>query len=284
MILFLFLHVMTYRDICNSLATVYEPGEARAIARLLLEEAFGLTMADICSGKDTQFSAADEEKLASFLHRLLQCEPIQYVLGYETFCGRRLSVRPGVLIPRPETEELCQWVIDDWHGAPSPLRVLDVGTGSGCIAVTMALDLPQGEVEAWDISPIALQVAEENAKRYGAQVRVRCADALNRPADGGPWDIIVSNPPYIAYSEKSDMLRNVIDYEPAEALFVDDPMLFYRAFVDYYQVVSPGGAIYMELNPVVAHTLYSEAEARGWHPTLRRDEQGKWRMIRLRKP
>ncbi|MBQ2553738.1 MAG: peptide chain release factor N(5)-glutamine methyltransferase [Prevotella sp.] len=275
---------MTYRDICNRLTAVYETGEARAIARLLLEEAFGLTLADICSGKDTQFSAAEEEKLNSFSQRLLQAEPIQYVLGSETFCGRRLSVRPGVLIPRPETEELCRWVTADWQDAGHPLRVLDVGTGSGCIAVTMALDLPQAEVEAWDISPTALEVAQENARLLGARVTVREADALHRPADSGPWHIIVSNPPYIAHGERTAMHRNVTDYEPAEALYVDDPMLFYRALADYYPAVLPGGAIYMELNPVVAHTLCREAEARGWQPTLRRDVQGLWRMIRLKKP
>ncbi|WP_278518100.1 peptide chain release factor N(5)-glutamine methyltransferase [Leyella stercorea] len=293
---------MTYSEIWHRIATSYDDGEARAIARILIEELFGLSYADIVCGATEQLSADDTLRLDTAVRRIEQGEPLQHVLGYADFCGNRFSVNGSVLIPRPETE----WLVDEGaklmdgciasdetqHKAPySPKRILDIGTGSGCIAISLKLRLGDAYVEAWDISEEALRTAQDNADALKAEVVFRKRDALKAEEEGcseeeclqggalvssapteqamdsinsneasttaAPWDLIVSNPPYICDSERSAMDDNVLLHEPHTALFVpdDDPLRFYRAIARYALLtLNIGGSLLFECN-----TRYAEA-------------------------
>lgn len=248
---------MTYSDIWRPLAAIYGEGEAKAIVRYMLDISFGLSAADIYSGAVERLDARDMQRLSAMLGRLHNCEPVQYVVGYADFCGRLFAVDSRVLIPRPETEELCQWIVGD---AKVGADILDVGTGSGCIAATLALNVIGSRVVGWDISEGALSVARFNASKLGAAVNFHRADALYPPLDHGQWDIVVSNPPYICESERVSMESNVVDYEPPKALFVsdDDPLLFYRAIAQYAKTaLRKGGILYFELNPLYADDVVS---------------------------
>lgn len=259
---------MTYSEIWHRIATSYDDGEARAIARILIEELFGLSYADIVCGATEQLSADDTLRLDTAVRRIEQGEPLQHVLGYADFCGNRFCVNGSVLIPRPETE----WLVDEGaklmdgciasdetqHKAPhSPKRILDIGTGSGCIAISLKLRLGDAYVEAWDISEEALRTAQDNADALKAEVVFRKRDALRADNTAAPWDLIVSNPPYICDSERSAMDDNVLLHEPHTALFVpdDDPLRFYRAIARYALLtLNPDGTLLFECN-----TRYAEA-------------------------
>lgn len=242
---------MNYQQLWRTLAQHYEEGEAKAMARMVYEVRYGLSLTDILLGKDTQLSANNQKEVEEIAHRLLLSEPIQYVLGIAEFCGRTFIVTPDVLIPRPETEELCQQIISKgWQQ-----KILDIGTGSGCIAITLAAEMPHSIVTAWDISEDALSIAEENAKRNNADVSFQLVDMLHLPSDicryTSAFDLIVSNPPYICYKERSDMEKNVLDYEPPTALFVpdDDPLLFYKAIARFAgKALTPDGMLAVEIN------------------------------------
>lgn len=274
---------MTYQEFWQPLTTIYEQGEAKAVARLVFETRYGLTMSDIILDKA---DAIPEEELTALLLRLLTGEPVQYVLGEAEFFGRRFRVGPGVLIPRPETEELCRLLIPFLaEKAPAPRTLLDIGTGSGCIACTAALALADhpAEVTAWDISDEALCLARTNANSLGAQVNFVRQDALCPPHDQDCWDIIVSNPPYICESEKGTMERNVLDYEPPQALFVpdDDPLLFYRAISRYaWQALKPDGHLFFELNARYGNAVASLLADMGYREvTIHQDSSYKTRFI-----
>ena len=256
---------MTYSEIWHRIATSYEDGEARAIARILIEELFGLSYTDIVCGATEELSADDTLRLDTAVRRIEQGEPLQHVLGYADFCGNRFGVNASVLIPRPETE----WLVDEgerlMNGAAAPCpdtpsatkRILDIGTGSGCIAISLKLRLSDAYVEAWDISEEALRTAESNAKALEAEVAFCKRDALRAEDPAAPWDLIVSNPPYICDSERADMDDNVLLHEPHTALFVpdDDPLRFYRAIAHYaLRSLSNGGSLLFECN-----TRYAEA-------------------------
>lgn len=253
---------MTYSEIWHRIATSYEDGEARAIARILIEELFGLSYTDIVCGATDQLSADDTLRLDTAVRRIEQGEPLQHVLGYADFCGNHFGVNASVLIPRPETE----WLVNEGeklmngasNAAPSaPKRILDIGTGSGCIAISLKLRLGEAYVEAWDISEEALRTAESNAKALKAEVAFCKRDALRAEESVAPWDLIVSNPPYICDSERADMDDNVLLHEPHTALFVpdDDPLRFYRAIARYaLRSLSNGGSLLFECN-----TRYAEA-------------------------
>lgn len=253
---------MTYSEIWHRIATSYDDGEARAIARILIEELFGLSYTDIVCGATDQLSADDTLRLDTAVRRIEQGEPLQHVLGYADFCGNHFGVNASVLIPRPETE----WLVDEGerlmngasNAAPSaPKRILDIGTGSGCIAISLKLRLGEAYVEAWDISEEALRTAESNAKALKAEVAFCKRDALRAEESIAPWDLIVSNPPYICDSERADMDDNVLLHEPHTALFVpdDDPLRFYRAIARYaLRSLSDGGSMLFECN-----TRYAEA-------------------------
>lgn len=274
---------MTYEKLWNRLCTVYDSGEAKAIVRMVLDERFGLSAADVYCGKVTQLSSDEQAELEKIMLRLEQAEPVQYVLGWANFCNRQFSVAPGVLIPRPETEELCSWITEDVGNRLQP-AILDIGTGSGCIAISLALDIKGSAVSAWDISTDALRIAKENAARLGADINIMKQDALTPPQDADRWDVIVSNPPYICEKEKVEMERNVLDNEPAIALFVpdNDPLLFYRAIALYgTKALKPKGMLFFEINAAYAaetcnmlrQLWYVDVEARN-------DLFGKARMVR----
>lgn len=249
---------MTYRELWQTLIPTYDEREAKSIARLVFEQRFGLSMTDICIGKDKQLSDKTNSETEKIAERLLQNEPVQYVLGCETFCGRTFRVRPGVLIPRPETAGLIELMKHLRNPQKPSADILDIGTGSGCIAVTAALDIPGAHVTAWDIADEALVTAAENAKELGAQVRTVRQDALLPPEDKGMWDFVVSNPPYICEKERAEMSRNVLDHEPATALFVpdDDPLRFYRAIARYSRpALRQGGWLLFEINPLYADDM-----------------------------
>lgn len=253
---------MTYSEIWHRIATSYEDGEARAIARILIEELFGLSYTDIVCGATDQLSADDTLRLDTAVRRIEQGEPLQHVLGYADFCGNHFGVNASVLIPRPETE----WLVDEGerlmngvsNAAPSaPKRILDIGTGSGCIAISLKLRLGEAYVEAWDISEEALRTAESNAKALKAEVAFCKRDALRAEESVATWDLIVSNPPYICDSERTDMDDNVLLHEPHTALFVpdDDPLRFYRAIAHYaLRSLNNDGSLLFECN-----TRYAEA-------------------------
>ena len=265
---------MTYEELWHRLTPLYEPGEAKAIVRLLLDERYGLSWADVLGGKVTELSANDQTELKKIMLRLEKGEPIQYIIGVADFCGRQFHVEPGVLIPRPETAELCQLILaTESHGQTrniceipchSDANILDIGTGSGCIAITLALELPEAKVTAWDISDEALRIASENAKRLGASVTFEHRDVLSISLTShlspltSHYDLIVSNPPYICRREADGMAQNVLDYEPHLALFVpdDDPLLFYRAIAQYAtKALKPQGALFFEINPLYVSSL-----------------------------
>lgn len=273
---------MTYRELWRTLEPLYGNGEARAVTDYVLDVCFGLSKADILCGAVEEMTAEKTAELNKIFGRLTEGEPVQYVLGRAEFCGRWFSVRPGVLIPRPETEELCAWITADSKASASP-KVLDIGTGSGCIAITLQLDMPESKVTAWDISADALDVARENAQQLGANVNFVKLDALNAKPEG-EWDVIVSNPPYICEKEKKDMAVNVLEHEPHTALFVPDadPLLFYRAITRLaVQTLSKGGRLYFEINPIYADDTCRMMRAEGMTAVeLRSDMYGKQRMAK----
>ena len=291
----------TYQQLWQSLTPLYDAGEAQAIVRTVLDVKYGMTLTDIICGKVNEISADEERKLEEIIIRLQKGEPVQYVLGEADFAGRPFHVEPGVLIPRPETAELCQWIEKDMieksivssedspedSSGNSPQAtddaklILDIWTGSGCIAITLGLNIPNSEVTGWDISEDALRIAQGNVEMMKAgNVRIEHQDALalpkaaetdNEKMKGNDdkevvkpkgkaktpstpkWDLIVSNPPYICEKEKADMEKNVLEHEPSLALFVpdEDPLKFYRAIAEYASsALKSGGALYFEINPI----------------------------------
>lgn len=296
-----FAEKMRYQQLWRSLLTAYQEGEARAVARTLIEDKYGLSLADVmCEDIETLAQANSQgtmtcesvrNSLADDIQRLTRHEPVQYVTRRAWFADRCFAVRPGCLIPRQETEELCQWIeeqnkaiYDDGH---TPC-ILDIGTGSGCIAITLALDIPQAKVEAWDISDEALAIASDNAESLHADVRMRRQDALMPPQDDRTlWDVIVSNPPYIRRMEMEEMEPNVTKYEPHLALFVDDtdPIVFYRHIAMYAShALKRGGWLYFEINPE-CHTAMKEMLLHHGFMNIetRQDQWGKKRMMRAQR-
>ena len=283
---------MTYKELWQCLTKAYDEGEAKAIARMTYEERFGLTLSDIYLGKDIQLSADCQTELEEIVKRLLQGEPIQYVLGQADFCGRKFLVNKHVLIPRPETEELCQWIAgsEKRKVISDKCSILDIGTGSGCIAITLAAMYPEAEVTAWDICTEALEVARENAKRTNVHVSFEQVDVLNIPHFSSlisHFSLIISNPPYICNKERAKMEANVLKHEPHTALFVpdDNPLLFYRAIAQYGQTaLKEGGWLYFEINPLYAESLSLMLNKMSYHDIeIKVDQYGKQRMIRALK-
>ena len=288
---------MTYAELWGRLTGLYGEGEAKAIARMVFEVRYGLTLSDLLMGRDAEVPQDEVERLAQ---RLEQGEPVQYVLGQAEFGGRWFTVTPDVLIPRPETYELCEWSLtpsplqkerESLHLQPSAFspqpssKILDIGTGSGCIGITLALALPKAEVTAWDISEKALAVARENARRLGADVTFEQVDILS-PLNS--FSLIVSNPPYICEKEKALMERNVLDHEPELALFVpdDDALLFYRAIARFArEALLPKGLLYFEINPTYRDELVAMLAGMGFTEIeVKADQFGKQRMLKAQQP
>ena len=351
---------MNHRELITALTPLHGAGEARAIVRLVMEERFGLSQTDLLLGKDTELSRTDRAEFEKIAQRLLAGEPVQHVLGYATFCGHRFRVTPDVLIPRPETEELVQWAIEQASvlptfpsqhtpsqhsplgglgashspsgslgaspspsgslgaspsqhspsgglgASPFPLRVLDLCTGSGCIAVSLALALPAARVVGVDISAPALAIARENASALGAtnvsfiQQDILQLNALSQhsplgglgashsPLGGLGASAIISNPPYVRNSEAADIHPTVLDHEPSLALFVpdEDPLRFYHAIARIgLRTLIPGGCVLVEINAALADETRALFASYGYTDiTLRNDQFGRPRMLRAYRP
>ena len=274
---------MTRRETVDRLTArlvpLYGEREARAIARNAVAELAGLPLSALLTDPGAELAA---EGLAEAEAQLIAGKPLQYVVGHTEFCGHRFAVREGVLIPRPETEELVDRILRSERGSR---RMLDVGTGSGCIAASLALGLPEAEVFAADISDEALAVAAENFRTLDARVTLRKADALGGldEAFPGPFDAIVSNPPYVPESDRAAMHPNVRDHEPGLALFVpdDDAIRFYRAIARAgRQMLTPGGRLWFEIYERAAAEIVRMLGAEGYTDTeVREDLFGKPRMV-----
>lgn len=272
----------------GALTPHYGADEADAMARVIFEEMLHRSVVDIVLRKDTIISGFMHDKLMKVVSRLLDDEPLQYILGKTRFYGNELVVTPAVLIPRPETEELVDIIVKDW-GDRSDLAVLDICTGSGCIAVSLARTLKFADVSAVDLSPEAITVAKENAARLKVSVDFRRADALALTSNGDDrYDIIVSNPPYVTEREKSAMAPNVLEYEPHMALFVpdDDPLRFYRAIGHYAcSALKPDGMLYFEINPLFVDDLKKMLADMGLRDVISlADMTGRQRFITAKSP
>lgn len=258
-------------------------GEASALAFMLIEETTQLSKAQILT---SDCDGTDADSLLSMAQTIASGTPIQQVLGYAYFCGLKLKVTPSVLIPRPETEELVRWVVDE---SPAPRSILDIGTGSGCIAIALAKMLPQTRLTALDISDEALAVARENAKMHDADIDFIQADILNPNPSlaNNRYDVIVSNPPYICNKEADEMEKNVLNHEPHVALFVpdDDPLLFYRAIAEKtLTMLTPDGTLFFEINRLYAQELTTMLQSMGFsNIVVRQDQFNNPRMLRARK-
>ena len=259
------------------------------ITRYLLEVGYGLSMTDILCGAAEQLPP---DEMGENLRRLLKGEPVQYVVGKAEFGGRTFKVTPDVLIPRPETYELCQWVVEEKREERREERdfsVLDIGTGSGCIAITLALDIPHAQVEAWDISEGALSIARQNVEDLHAHVDFKQVNVLSSlPKQGGPeWVFIISNPPYICKKEAASMEQHVLDHEPHQALFVpdEDPLVFYKAIGQYAcHALANHGYLFFEINPLYATEITKMLDVMGFFEIeTRKDQFGKVRFVRARK-
>ena len=237
-------------DIKSALAAAYPEGEVRAFVRILFEEWMHYSTVDIYMRADSEVPPFVVEKMHHAVQRLLHHEPIQHIVGVAHFHGHRFAVSKHTLIPRPETEQLVDMIVDRNQDVPD-LCVLDIGTGSGCIACSLARALRFAEVHAFDSSQPALDLAAENARNLGVKVAFHHVDILNAVPQPQQFHIIVSNPPYICMHEQQLMEDNVLRYEPHSALFVpdNDPLLFYRAIARYASVaLKPGGKLYFEIN------------------------------------
>ena len=339
----------TYQQLWQSLTPLYDADEAKAIVRTVLEVKYGMTLTDIICGKITELSADESIKLEEIMARLQKAEPVQYVLGEADFAGRKFRVEPGVLIPRPETAELCKWIVDtqkeNWEKEEAIIRkefninpdvdfddinmfeakgwlkrqylrlrylvkmlrsykkamhtklvsprpkILDLCTGSGCIAITLSLEIPDSEVLGIDISDCACNVATKNAKQLASNAffsKCDIFDLLEKCKTSRKnhlaADIIVSNPPYICEKEKAGMEKNVLDYEPGLALFVpdEDPLKFYRAIAELASIeLRSWGLLYFEINPLYEKETREMLEGFGFkNIETKEDSFGKKRIMR----
>lgn len=274
------------RTIRTALCPLYPAGEVEGFIRIIFRHLLHYEPVDILLRKDTVLPGFIADKIDKVVEELEKGRPVQYIFNEARFHGHDFYVDESVLIPRPETEELVDIIVDE--NGLSDLSVLDAGTGSGCIAISLALALKFPEVTAVDISENALAVARRNASALNAgNIDFVCRDMLDMPAEAGKYDIIVSNPPYIAENEKAGMDRNVLDYEPSGALFVpdDDPLRFYKALSRFgADALKPGGRLYFEINSRFPAEIKKMLDADGYVDVeLLRDMQGLWRFARAHK-
>lgn len=262
---------------------LYSKQESESLIFLIFEHLKGYSRTQFLMAQDEVLNQEEQQKVAQIVGRLKKHEPIQYILGTTEFFGLPFLTVPGVLIPRPETEELVQWIIQE-NALVSP-KILDVGTGTGCIAVSLRKSIPEAEVTAFDVSPVCLETAKLNAKLNACEVSVLEYDVLTGSSKISlpKFDIIVSNPPYVRESEKIAMEKNVLDYEPELALFVadSDPLLFYRKIADFALTnLSKGGKLYFEINEAFGSDCAALLEAKGFSDVrIKRDINGKNRFV-----
>ena len=272
----------------NKLLSIYDERESAAIAHELLLHITGFDRAGRLINKDKEFTQQQQDQFESATNGLLNGRPLQYITGSTWFMGKEFLVNEHVLIPRPETEELVEWIKNDISATNKPVEILDIGTGSGCIAISLKILLPFVKVNAIDISDDALEVAKENAKRLNAEVEFLHLDFLDqeqRNKQGG-YDVIVSNPPYIKMSDKYTLHPNVRDHEPAIALFVpdDDKLIFYKDIAAFGEThLNAGGAIYCETEATHSVDCYQLFKTLDYvkHVEQRKDMHGNWRMLKV---
>lgn len=287
------------KHIRQQLQTIYGESESANVAFLVLEDCTGLAKTGILLNGERELSAAEEERFQSHTTRLLQHEPIQYLMQKTWFYGLELYVDKSVLIPRPETEELVDWIVKDVKAAgkdafqktateadlTTQLKILDIGTGSGCIALALKKTMPKAEVWGCDVSEEALNVARRNGSALDIRVDFQGIDFLDEAQQKHlpTVDIIVSNPPYIPFSEKESMNANVVEHEPHTALFVpsEDALLFYKAIAHFAgKRLYPYGSIYLEIHENLGKAVIALFEGEGYSVELKKDMQGKDRMVK----
>lgn len=276
------------RQFREELSQIYNVHEAFQFVWLIFDHLHGWTKTDMLLREDTKLTDSDHLFVQNALERLKNHEPIQYIIGETEFFGLSFDVNPSVLIPRPETEELVEWILESVT-PDKPLRILDIGTGSGCIAVSLARHLPGAAVTAWDVSSDALRVAENNARKNNAGVSFVQKDVLKIiPDEMEQYDIIVSNPPYVRELEKDLMKENVLNHEPQLALFVKDhdPLLFYRQITRLAaEGLLPDGFLFFEINRDMGlETMELLADNGFREPELRKDLSGNSRMLKALGP
>ncbi|PWU03376.1 MAG: peptide chain release factor N(5)-glutamine methyltransferase [Bacteroidetes bacterium] len=279
-----------YQQLKNSLLDIYGGREAENIASLVMGHLTGMNRLDRLMKIKEQMPEDQQNRLLKYQHELISHKPVQYVLGETWFYGLRLYVDENVLIPRPETEELVDWVVNDYSKniASENIRILDIGTGSGCIALGLKKKLSGAQVQGIDISEGALKVAQLNAKENEIQVEFIKSDFLQEMERDklGKFEIIISNPPYIPYSDKNSMNKNVLDFEPHLALFVNNnrPLIFYETVSNFAKShLANGGTIYFELHESLGEHAVQLFKLNGFaHIELKKDMQGKDRMLRVR--
>ena len=265
----------------KALAGLYDAAELESIKKALCLEYLDISAVCFYTREPLAPDPDRDRRLDDAMGRLAKGEPLQYIIGYAPFCGLQFNVDSRVLIPRPETAELVEWVAADCTKSGA---ILDIGTGSGCIAVTLAHRLPGCKVQGWDISEAALEVARENNRLNGTDVEFSKEDILTVRSSDSKYDVIVSNPPYVMEREKAQMEANVLEYEPHTALFVPDadPLLFYRAIAEFgKKALVKGGALYFEINPLESEAMGCMLSDVGYHDIeIRKDIFGKHRMIK----
>jgi len=268
----------------NQLRTVYEEGEASAIGDWVMESLTGSDKTERMIYKNNPITTKEEEQLRGYVAKLLQHTPVQYVLNESWFCGLKFYVDENVLIPRPETEELVEWVISNCRFPIDTLSILDIGTGSGCIPISLKRRLRKARVTALDISEGALTVAKRNAAKMGAEVEFIQQDILDLASWTvlEPADIIISNPPYIPEHNKTSMHPNVLKFEPHQALFVPDQdvLLFYKAIVDLAKTkLNKEGLLFFEIHEDLGQEVTKLLSSEGFTSEIKKDMQGKDRMV-----
>jgi release factor glutamine methyltransferase len=270
----------------NQLSDIFSKSEISYLSRLILSDACNVSFTDITSVKMSDLSDTDGQKVKDMIIRLKKNEPIQYILGTTEFYGLPFRVTPDVLIPRPETEELVAWILSE--NTENRLSILDIGTGSGCISVSLAKNRPDADVFAWDISEKAIAIAAENAKQNNVRVHFSEQNVFASYLSGMVFDLIVSNPPYVLENEKNTMEENVLDFEPHIALFVPDenPLLFYeRIACIAASCLKPNGKLYFEINREKGGAIAEMLQQKGFTDIeLRKDISGNQRMVRAKKP
>ena len=274
-----------FKNFVSRLSSLYDKSEATSIARIVFKEKLNISRTDLAIDQSLEIDKKDQGKLSRISKKLLQGVPIQQILGYADFYGLKFKVNKNVLIPRPETEELVQWIITE-NKKTTGLRVLDIGTGTGCIAIALAKEMKNANVSGIDISNNALRVARINAKMNDVKIHFKELDILGKENWNGlgKFDIIVSNPPYVTEREKEMMHINVLNHDPHLSLFVpdNDPLRFYNKIGDMALLhLSLGGQLYFEINEVYGREIKSMLEAKGFRNVLiHKDLHGKDRFAR----
>ena len=275
----------------KELSAIYGAEEAHNVTDYVVEHVLNVSRTQLIIQADRVISELQKKILKDILIRLLNHEPVQYILGYAYFIGLKLAVDKNVLIPRPETEELVYWMLDDPAMKSSSVNILDIGTGSGCVAISLKRKRSTTRVHAIDISAKAIDIAKKNAATYNLNIDFIKADILDRALLQNysltplPFHYIVSNPPYVLQSEKLHMRKNVIDFEPYTALFVndDDPLVFYKAIAEFSfkYLAQEDGKLFLEINEAKADDVKKVLTEAGFTKLeIKKDMQGKDRMIR----